>query len=166
MLLSRLPSKYLDLSMLLTFFPEGEKVVLVVPAKSVAIGGKEGPWDEVSKPKHCSVSLENHTERGLFPFKCHKYLVCCCCITWQTTSPTEKQQSSLSFLRLLATQGAIKTVNFLWRKHNSSLGSPLANTHVTGFTRHHDGDPDFKRFVTLFCCYAGMVWQVLIPCPH
>lgn len=60
MLLSCLPSKYLDLSMLLTFSLEGEKVVLVVPAKSIAIGGKEGPWDEVSKPKYCSVSLENH----------------------------------------------------------------------------------------------------------
>lgn len=38
-----LPSKYLDLGMLLTFSLEGKKEVLVFPVKSIAIGGKEGP---------------------------------------------------------------------------------------------------------------------------
>lgn len=54
--------------MLLTFSLEGEKEILVLPAKSIALGGKEGPWGEVSEPKYYSVSLKNHREQSLFPF--------------------------------------------------------------------------------------------------
>lgn len=61
----------------------------MLPAKSIAIGGKEGPWGEVSEPKHCSVSLENHIEQSLFPVR-YNELVCFYCVTQLTTSPTEK----------------------------------------------------------------------------
>lgn len=48
MFLSCLVSKYLDSGRLLTFSLENEKEFFVLPAKSIAIGGKETPWGEVS----------------------------------------------------------------------------------------------------------------------
>lgn len=127
--------------MLLTISLESEKEVFVLPATSIAVGGKEGPWGEVSEPKHCSVSLENHAEQSLFPFRYNNELVCCYFITQLTTSP-EKQQSCLSLLGLLAALGVIKMVNFPLKKMSFCIGSWLANTHATGVTRecrHHAG---------------------------
>lgn len=91
MLLSCLLSKYLDSGRLLTFSPESKKEFFVLPAKSVAVGGKESPRGEVSEHKPCSVSPENHTERSLFPFRYNNAkLVCCYCITQLTTSSPRK----------------------------------------------------------------------------
>lgn len=83
---------------LLTFSLENEKEVFVLPAKSVAIGGKESPRGTVSEPKHCSVSLEIYAERSLFPFRYNNAELVCCYFITQLTTFSPRKTIELSFL--------------------------------------------------------------------